>query len=65
MLLREAFDELLSNIYKSVEDCLSVDIENIVISAKDKIIEIAIGKQSMGRDFVSFLKKRLDIKTSE
>ena len=38
----ETFDELLSNIYEAVEGCLSVDVENITISAKDKIMEIAI-----------------------
>ena len=38
----ETFDELLSNIYEAVESCLSVDVENITTSAKDKIMEIAI-----------------------
>ena len=38
----ENFDELLSNIYEAVEGCLSVDVRDIVISAKDKIMEIAI-----------------------
>jgi predicted RNase H-like HicB family nuclease len=38
----ETFDELLSNIYEAVEGCLSVDVENITTSAKDKIMEIAI-----------------------
>ncbi len=38
----ESFDELLSNIYEAVEGCLSVDIEEITISEKDKIIEIAV-----------------------
>ena len=38
----ESFDELLSNIYEAVEGCLSVDVRDIAISAKDKIMEIAI-----------------------
>jgi predicted RNase H-like HicB family nuclease len=38
----DTFDELLSNIYEAVEGCLSVDVENITISSKDKIMEIAI-----------------------
>ncbi|MCK5269818.1 MAG: type II toxin-antitoxin system HicB family antitoxin [Sedimentisphaerales bacterium] len=38
----ETFDELLSNIYEAVEGCLSVDVRNIAISEKDKIMEIAI-----------------------
>jgi len=38
----ETFDELLSNIYEAVEGCLSVDVQDITVSAKDKIMEIAI-----------------------
>lgn len=38
----DTFDELLSNIYEAVEGCLSVDVENITTSSKDKIMEIAI-----------------------
>ncbi|MCK5128115.1 MAG: type II toxin-antitoxin system HicB family antitoxin [candidate division Zixibacteria bacterium] len=38
----ESFDELLSNIYEAVEGCLSVDVQDIAISANDKIMEIAI-----------------------
>ncbi len=38
----DSFDELLSNIYETVEGCLSVDVQDITISAKDKIIEIAV-----------------------
>jgi len=38
----ESFDELLSNIYEAVEGCLSIDVQNIVISENDKIMEIAI-----------------------
>ncbi len=38
----ETFDELLSNIYEAVEGCLSVDIQDITISEKDKVMEIAV-----------------------
>lgn len=38
----ETFDELLSNIYEAVEGCLSVDVQDIKISSKDKVMEIAV-----------------------
>ena len=38
----ESFDELLSNLYEAVESCLSVDVQDIVISEKDKVMEIAV-----------------------
>jgi len=38
----DSFDELLSNIYEAVEGCLSIDIQDITISAKDRIVEIAV-----------------------
>jgi predicted RNase H-like HicB family nuclease len=38
----ETFDELLSNIYEAVEGCLSVDVQDIAISGKDKVMEIAV-----------------------
>lgn len=38
----DTFDDLLSNIYEAVEGCLSVDIEDIVLSGKDKVMEIAV-----------------------
>lgn len=38
----ETFDELLSNIYEAVEGCLSVDIKEIEITGKDKVLEIAV-----------------------
>ena len=37
----ESFDELLSNIYEAVEGCLSVDIQDIIVSKNDKVMEIA------------------------
>ena len=38
----ETFDELLSNIYEAVEGCLSVDVQEISVSDKDKVMEIAV-----------------------
>ena len=38
----DSFDELLSNLYEAVEGCLSIDIQDIPISDKDRIIEIAV-----------------------
>lgn len=38
----ETFHELLSNIYEAVEGCLSVDVRDIPISGKDKVMEIAV-----------------------
>ena len=38
----ESFDELLSNIYEAVEGCLSVDVQEISVSEKDKVMEIAV-----------------------
>ena len=38
----DSFDELLSNIYEAVEGCLSVDVQDITLSNKAKIMEIAV-----------------------
>ncbi len=38
----DSFDELLSNIYEAVEGCLSIDVQDISVSEKDKVMEIAI-----------------------
>ncbi|MCK5194674.1 MAG: type II toxin-antitoxin system HicB family antitoxin [Desulfobulbaceae bacterium] len=38
----DTFDELLSNLYEAVEGCLSVDIQDIPITPKDKVMEIAV-----------------------
>ena len=38
----ETFDELLENIYEAVEGCLSVDLKDIVMSKKDKVMEIPV-----------------------
>jgi len=36
------FDELLSNIYEAVEGCLSVDVNELIVSENDKVLEIAV-----------------------
>lgn len=38
----DSFDELLSNIYEAVEGCLSVDVKDIELTDKDKVLEIAV-----------------------
>ena len=38
----ESFEDLLSNLYEAVEGCLSVEVRDIPVSEKDKIIEIAV-----------------------
>jgi predicted RNase H-like HicB family nuclease len=38
----ETFAELLANIYEAVEGCLSVDMQHIPVSGKDRIMEIAV-----------------------
>ena len=36
------FEQLLHNLYEAVEGCLSIDIQDIPVSKKDKVMEIAI-----------------------
>jgi len=38
----DSFDELLANLYDAVEGCLAVDVQDIHISGKDKVMEIAV-----------------------
>jgi len=38
----ETFEELLSNLSEAVEGCLAVDIENISLQEKDRVVEIAV-----------------------
>lgn len=38
----ETFDELLSNIYEAVDGCLSIDVKDVKITEKDKVLEIAV-----------------------
>lgn len=36
------FEELLSNLYEAVEACLSIDVRDIELAKKDKVLEIAV-----------------------
>ena len=38
----ETFEELLKNLYDAVEGCLSVDVQNLQKSEKDRVVEIAV-----------------------
>lgn len=38
----ETFDELLKNIYEAVEGCLAVDVQDIEVTPKDKVMEIVV-----------------------
>ena len=38
----DTFEELLQNIYEAVDACLSVELDDILITDKDKILEIAV-----------------------
>lgn len=38
----ETFEELLNNIYEAVEGCLSVEVQQVPLSGKDRVIEIAV-----------------------
>ncbi len=38
----DTFDELLKNLFDAVEGCLSVDVQDITVTEKDKVMEIAV-----------------------
>ncbi len=38
----ESFEELIQNIYEAVDGCLSVDVQTITLTEKDKVMEIAV-----------------------
>jgi len=38
----ETFEELLSNLYEAVEACLSVDVNEVRLTEKDRVLEIAV-----------------------
>ena len=38
----DSFEELLSNLYEAVEGCLSGDVRDVVTSAGDRVVEIAV-----------------------
>ena len=38
----DTLEELIANLKEAVEACLSVDLEQIILSENDKILEIAV-----------------------
>lgn len=38
----ETIEELLANLHEAIEACLSVDLEQIVMSSSDRIMEVAV-----------------------
>ena len=38
----DTFEELLQNIYEAVEGCLSVDVEPVKKTGKDRVLEIVV-----------------------
>ena len=38
----ETFEELLHNLYEAVEACLSVDVKDVQVTEKDRVLEIAV-----------------------
>ncbi len=38
----DTFEELLKNIYEAVEGCLSVDVDDVIVTDKDRIMEIVV-----------------------
>jgi predicted RNase H-like HicB family nuclease len=38
----DTIEESISNLYEAVEACLSIDIEKVELTAKDRIMEIAV-----------------------
>ena len=38
----DSFEELLENLYEAIEGCLSVDLSQVSIGEKDRLLEIAV-----------------------
>jgi len=38
----DTFEELLCNLYEAVEGCLSVDVKDVQVTERDKVLEIAV-----------------------
>ena len=38
----DTFEELLQNLYEAVEGCLSVDVEPVKKTGKDRVLEIVV-----------------------
>ena len=48
----DSWEELIKNIYEVVEACLSVDVEKIKIKPSDKILDVAIWKTFLAKNYV-------------
>ena len=49
----DTFEELLQNLYEAIEGCLSVDISTVETSERDRILEIAVRNQCLGKSLQS------------
>ena len=38
----DTFEELLTNLYEAVEACLAIDLAEVEVTPRDKILEIAV-----------------------
>lgn len=38
----DTFEELLKNLYEAVEGCLSVEVSQLEVTEKDRVLDIAI-----------------------
>ena len=38
----ETFEELLRNLYEAVEGCLSVDLQKLSVTDKDRVVDIVV-----------------------
>lgn len=38
----ESLDELTRNIHEAVEGCLSVDLKNVLLTEKDRVLELTV-----------------------
>jgi predicted RNase H-like HicB family nuclease len=38
----ETHDQLLKNLHEAIEGCLSIDLKQVEISKKDRVLEIAV-----------------------
>ncbi len=38
----ESFEELLGNLYEAVDACLSVELDDVVLTSQDRLMEIAV-----------------------
>jgi len=52
----DTFEELLANLYEAVEACLSIDLEEIQRSKKDKVMEIAVWNKFQEKSLQNCLK---------